>query len=410
MMGNVDILAIPPLGSHELGTEAIPADHYSSQEFFELEKEHIFKKTWLLAARESDVAKPGDYVTFFIDALETSIIITRGQDQQLRAFYNACTHRGAYLLNKPCGHTKFMTCGFHGWVFNLEGKLVNVPSEELFADFDKDKLPLRSISIDTWGGFVFINLDPEPEHDLHTYLQPLGEAFDKYLGHSDWSWSYGWRSKFKSNWKLLVDAQIEGYHVDQTHINTIAGAIPGCNAPAEVYPGSIGVPAKISAYLPEKILGVQTDVALLSAKHGATSLYTKSENEFKAEKGEGVLNETHPLWIFDAYLLFPNVVLFIQKGQILLQRTIPISPNECYWEVDFFHTGEIQDFGQLFNSEQGRIQIRDVLTEDLYTAEGIQMNFNAGALKEVQINRQEIPIRAYYHRLMAAMKGKGANK
>ena len=75
--------------------------------------------------------------------------------------------------------------------------------------------------------------------------------------------------------------------------------------------------------------------------------------------------------------------------------------------MDFFHTGEIEDFGQLFNSEQGRIQIRDVLTEDLYTAEGIQMNFNAGIIKEIHINRQEIPIRAYYHRLMSAMKGTG---
>ena len=67
-MGNESVMAIPPLGSHELGTEAIPSDHYSSQAFFEQEKEQIFKKTWLMAGRESDVAEHGDYITFFIDA------------------------------------------------------------------------------------------------------------------------------------------------------------------------------------------------------------------------------------------------------------------------------------------------------------------------------------------------------
>jgi len=409
-MGNADITAIPPLGSHELGTEAIPSDHYSSDEFFELEKKHIFKKTWLMAGRESDLVKHGDYFTFYIDALEVSIIITKDKNNKINAFYNACTHRGAYVATESCGHAKFMTCDFHGWVFDSEGTLADVPSEELFGELDKSKLGLKPVTVDVWGGFVFINLDPKPEVSLEDYLAPLNKSFDKYLGNKDWSWSYGWRAEFNANWKLLVDAQIEGYHVDQTHRNTIAGAIPGTNAPAEVFPDSIGVPAKISAYRPDKMLGVQTDVALLSAKHGATSLYTKSENEFTADDGEGVLNEDHPLWIFDAYLIFPNIVLFIQKGQILVQRTLPVSADKCFWEVDFFHTGEIEDFGQAFNSEQGRIQIRDVLTEDLYTAEGIQKNFNAGVIKEVYINRQEISIRAYYHRLMSAVKGEGVSK
>ena len=409
-MGNENVMAIPPLGSHELGTEAIPSDHYSSQAFFEREKEQIFKKTWLMAGRENDVAEHGDYITFYIDALEVSIIITRDKHGQVNAFYNACTHRGAHVLTEPCGRAKYMTCDFHGWVFDSEGKLADVPGEELFGDLDKSQLGLKKVSVDTWGGFIFINLDPTPSVSLKDYLKPLNDSYDKYLGNKDWTWSYGWRANFKANWKLLVDAQIEGYHVDQTHRNTIAGAIPGTHAPADAFPDSIGVPARVCAYRPEQMTGVQTEVALLSAKHGATSLYTKSENEFSANDGEGVLNEDHPLWIFDAYLLFPNVVLFIQKGQIFVQRTLPISPSECLWEVDFFHTGQVEDFGQLFNSEQGRIQIRDVLTEDLYTAEGIQKNFNAGVIKEIHVNRQEIAIRAYYHRLMSAVKGTGESK
>jgi hypothetical protein len=99
--------------------------------------------------------------------------------------------------------------------------------------------------------------------------------------------------------------------------------------------------------------------------------------------------------------------MFVQKGQILLQRTLPISADECAWEVDFFHTERAENFGQAFNFEQGRIQIRDVLSEDLYTAEGIHANFKGGAIKEIQLNKQEVPIRAYYRRLLQAVEGKG---
>lgn len=404
-MGKVENLALPETGSHALGTGKLPVEHYTSPQFFELEKEHIFRKSWLLVGRESDIKESGDYQSFLVDALGISIVIVRGKDQQLRAFYNACTHRGARLVNSDSGNVRALVCSFHGWAFSLDGALISVPDIQLFGDFNPDTEHLKSVTVDVWGGFIFINLAKQPEWTLRQYLMPLDDAFDRYLGNKDWSWSFGWRANFRANWKLVVDAQIEGYHVDMTHRKTIAGAIPGSGTAAYFFPDSIGVPGGVGAYRPEDPnCGMQTPLNLLSAKYGATSIYTKPERTFAAEGGEGVLKENHPLWIFDNYLLFPNIVMFVQKGQILIQRTIPISADECIWEVDFYHTEKPSSFGHIFNMEQGVIQIRDVLSEDLYTAEGIHANFKCGAITHVNLNKQEVPIRAFYNRLLGAVQ------
>lgn len=405
-MGKAENLALPEIGSHALGTGKLPVDHYVSPQFFELEKKHIFRKSWLLVGRASDLKEPGDYQNFLVDTLGVSVVVVRGRDQQLRAFYNACTHRGSRLVNSSTGNTRALVCSFHGWSFSLDGALINVPDAALFADLDPAQEHLKSISVDVWGGFIFINLAEQPEWTLQQYLMPLGDAFDRYLGNKDWSWSFGWRANFRANWKLLVDAQIEGYHVDMTHRKTIAGTVPGSSTAAYFFPESVGVPCGVSAYRPEdSSRGVQTPLNLLSAKYGATSIYTKPERTFAAEGGEGVLKEDHPLWIFDNYLLFPNIVLFVQKGQIIIQRTLPISADECIWEVDFYHTEKPASFGHIFNREQGVIQIRDVLSEDLYTAEGIHANFKCGAITHVNLNKQEVPLRAYYNRLLSAVQG-----
>ena len=90
-MGKAENLVLPEIGSHALGTGKLPVEQYVSQEFFELEKEHIFRKSWLLVGRESDFKAPGDYQNFMVDTVGVAVVITRSKDQKLRAFYNACT-------------------------------------------------------------------------------------------------------------------------------------------------------------------------------------------------------------------------------------------------------------------------------------------------------------------------------
>ncbi len=398
-MNTFQTIELPEMGTHALGTEKVSTRPYFSQEHFEQEKDHIFSKCWMMAGRQSDLAKAGDYFTFHIDALNTSLAIVRGKDQRIRAFYNICTHRGTKILTEDRGSLRgSMICPYHGWVFGLDGDLLNVPGEETFGCLDKRKEGLREVSLDVWGGFIFVNLDPRPQWSLREYLAPLDDRFDRYLGDAQWSWSYGWKSRVKSNWKILVDAQIEGYHTTWGHHRTISRNILADGARPFAYPQSIGVAGGLHLFRPEK-LGTQTQVGLLSAKFGATSLYAEPEKTFEVKHSEGLLRDDHPRWILDEYLLFPNTVMFVQKGQIFIQRTYPLSPHESLWEVDFYHSDPPKNFGEWFSTEQGRLQIRDVLSEDLKLAEGIQENCRSGAIGEFSLSKQEVVIRSFCQKI-----------
>jgi phenylpropionate dioxygenase-like ring-hydroxylating dioxygenase large terminal subunit len=388
---------LPEQGTHALGTKKIPTDFYTSADHYDLELKHIFAKCWLMAGRASDLAKPGDFFTFQVDALSASVLVVKGKDDRIRAFYNACTHRGTKIVTEQKGRLRGgMICPYHGWAFGLHGDLLNVPDEETFGCLDKSTEGLRSVAADVWGGFVFINLDPHPEWTLQEYLAPLSEGLAQYVGDGQWSWSFGWKSEVKSNWKSPVDAQVEGYHITYGHRRTIARNVTAETTRPYIFEDSIGVPGGHHLFRPEK-LGVQTPIGLLSAKFGATSLYAEPERGFEANH-LGVLKfSSHPRWILDGYLLFPNTVLFVQQGQIFIQRTLPVSPHECIWEVDFYHSEKMQSFGDRFNREQGRIQIRDVLSEDLKIVEGIQENLRSGAIPYMHLSKQEVIIRSYYH-------------
>ena len=390
-------LSLPEQGTDVLGNEKLPIDIYVTEDHYERERRNIFARCWLLAGRATDLARPGDFFTFQIDALSTSIVIVRGKDNKIRAFHNACTHRGTKIVTEESGRLRGgMICPYHGWAFGLEGDLLNVPDEETFGCMDKNREGLREVALDTWGGFVFINLDRQPQWTLAEYLAPLGDELTRYIGDEQWSWSFGWKSRVKSNWKSPVDAQVEGYHITYGHRRTIARNVTAETTRPYVFQDTVGVPGGHHLFRPEN-LGVQTPIGLLAAKFGATSLYAEPEREFKADNVDLLKFSQHPRWILDGYLLFPNTVLFVQRGQIFIQRTLPLSPHECIWEVDFYHSQKPQSFGEKFNHEQGRIQIRDVLSEDLKIVEGIQENYKAGAITHINLCRQEALIRSYYH-------------
>lgn len=191
----------------------IPKEDYLSREFAELEADNLWPKVWQIACRLEEIPNKGDYVTY--DIVDESIIVVRANDGEVSAFYNVCPHRGTQLT-EGCGSAKQFVCSFHGWRFGLDGRNIAVIDRHDWGDCLKDEdVCLTPVKVGIWGGWVWINLDPECQ-PLEAFLEPMKSLCDKYeFEKLRFAW---YRTTIvPANWKTVVEAFTEFYHVQQTH-------------------------------------------------------------------------------------------------------------------------------------------------------------------------------------------------
>ena len=138
----------------------IPIERFTSDEFWDLEQKYLWPRSWVLAGRAEDIPNVGDFFTF--DDLGVPILLIRGKDSQVRAFYNTCQHRGAPVVREASGTSKLLRCQYHSWSYDIDsGKLVSVTYERDFVDLDKTERCLPSISCEILDNWIFVNQDPE---------------------------------------------------------------------------------------------------------------------------------------------------------------------------------------------------------------------------------------------------------
>src|SRR3954452_10524679 len=191
----------------------VPKERYTTRGFAELEQSRLWPRVWQIACREEQIRDPGDFFEYSIG--DERIAIVRGESGDLHAFYNACLHRGRRLA-EGCGSFVggAIRCAFHGWCYALDGRLVDVPDRDEFTSLPDD-LALASVRVDTWGGFVFVNPAAEAE-TLLEYLDPLPTLLGPY--HLEQMRLRASLSTIiDANWKAVVDAFNEGYHVQGLH-------------------------------------------------------------------------------------------------------------------------------------------------------------------------------------------------
>ena len=191
----------------------VPKERYTSRAFLDLEMERLWSRAWQIACREEEVAAPGDFVEYAIG--DQSVLVVRTADGRIAAHHNACLHRGTRLAT-GCGSFADggIRCRYHAWRYDLDGRLVEVVDAHEFTDLLAD-LRLSPVRVECWGGFVFVNLDPAAE-PLLDHLHPLPELLAPY--HLDAMRFRGYVSTvLPANWKAVVDAFNEAYHVQGTH-------------------------------------------------------------------------------------------------------------------------------------------------------------------------------------------------
>jgi glycine betaine catabolism A len=205
-----------------LGTGPVSYADCISPEFFELEREAIFRRTWLHVGRIEQLPLSGSYFTKSIDVVRSQILVTR-DDDELRAFHNVCRHRGNRLVwqddprHDVAGSSRQFSCKYHGWRYGLDGACTFVQQEREFFGLDKADYGLIEVHCDVWAGFVFVHLGT-PEQSLREYLGPMVGALEDYPFHR-FTECYGFRSKVPANWKLFLDALQEQYHAPIVHGN-----------------------------------------------------------------------------------------------------------------------------------------------------------------------------------------------
>ncbi len=211
----------------ELGTDPLSIEPIVSSELFEIERERIFKCVWHKVGRVEEISEPGCFKVKRIDFAQTSVILFRGKDDGIRAFHNVCPHRGNQVIpqvdNETFGKARgdYVTCRFHGWVFDTKGEVRDVPSLEKFPPyFEQCDYGLKPVACDVWEGFIFINLAPEPRQSLLEYLDGMATHFSGWPYHEGTA-HYRYSSVFNCNWKIALNAFTEAYHVETIHANTL---------------------------------------------------------------------------------------------------------------------------------------------------------------------------------------------
>lgn len=201
----------PPLAT-PLSDEPLASSRYTARDFFERECERLWPRVWQMACREEEIPAPGDYVVYEI--VDYSFIVMRGSDGAIRAFANTCPHRGRQLLVGD-GTREHIRCAFHGITWSIDGQLQSLPCRWDFAHVPPDQWTLPEVRVETWGGFVFLNMDRHAE-PLAQYLGVLPEHFRRWPLERCWKAAHVGKV-IGCNWKVAQEAFMESYHVIATH-------------------------------------------------------------------------------------------------------------------------------------------------------------------------------------------------
>jgi phenylpropionate dioxygenase-like ring-hydroxylating dioxygenase large terminal subunit len=217
---DADSRSVPPAlrarGNHLPIQKPIPLDRYYTAEYAALEKERLWKKVWQFACREEDIPNVGDRLPYTVGDL--SFFVVRSAAREFRAFYNTCLHRGTRLCDGS-GSGASVRCPFHAWEWNLDGSLKNIPSRWDFAAVNASDYRLPEVNVATWGGFIFINPDPNAP-PLEAALGVLPEFF-KDCAAEDRFTAFHVRKRVRANWKVTLEAFLEAYHVVETHSDSL---------------------------------------------------------------------------------------------------------------------------------------------------------------------------------------------
>ena len=318
-----------------LGDEDIPYERYTSREFHEREIERMWPRTWQWACREEHLPEVGDYVVY--DVGPYSAIVMRTSPGEIKAYRNVCMHRGTKLKpGNSSGRSDFLRCPYHGWQWRIDGELEEYRCEWDFPHVDPKEMALRPVRAELWGGFVFVNFDPDAI-PLLEYLHPLPEHVASEVFENRYV-AIHVQKELNCNWKIASEAFLEAYHVMETHpelMRTNGDANTQYDFYGDHVNRLINVAGSPSVFLDEPIteqevldlflIGDRDDVAeRLVVPEGGTARAAMAQH-FRDANGPGMADVCDSEIVDTiAYFVFPNQQFFAGVSFPIVYRFRPL--------------------------------------------------------------------------------------
>lgn len=399
-MGFVDKPAEGSWTEHypELGTAPISYEDSISKEFYELEREAVFKHAWLNVGRIEQLPRKGSYFTKELDVARTSVVIVRDMEGEIKAFHNICRHRGNKLVwtdfprEETSGNCRQFVCKYHGWKFDLDGACTYAQQESEFFDFDRDTYGLVPVACDVWSGFVFVNLEEEPKQSLTEFLGPMVTAIDGYP-FDQMTERYYYRATVGSNWKLFMDAFQEFYHAPILHAKqSPIAARPDVQAAG--YQGlhyELDGPHRlVTSYgagqgwrLPPEMLKPMESVS-------RSGLFGPWDAPEIGDLPEGVNPAGTKPWGLDSFQLWPNwVILLWERNWYLTYHFWPTSENTHLFEANLYFVPP-KNARERLAQEMAAVTFKEYALQDGNTLEATQIMLESRVVEAFPLNDQEI--------------------
>jgi len=419
----------------------IPTDRYNSAAYQQREREHLWMKVWQIAGRADELPEPGDWKVHAI--YDQTYVLVRGKDGVIRGFVNACRHRG----NRLCagtGHSARLTCRYHNWSFGLDGQLLALARPDFDAPIDefaapKEELGLLPISAECFAGFIFINPDPHAA-PLADFLGPARDVLAAYRMEEWVCVDINVRETIACNWKVVIDAFGEGYHVQGVHPELVGlsdmkrerfhrmGQHCASTVPfGPSFAGEDATDREVEAILavPAEQFPLYADVLprfaeLAQSYRGADGRHRFPEGntprgvframvrETLSAKGYDVsgLTDTQ-LTDYQYWVFFPNVFIQVCAGDATI---IVVDPhpggdhNRCVWHVMFLHWLPPQQRADKATPprtmpEGEHFPYHWVLEQDCVQMPIAQEGLRNTALTEMVLTRNE-PRLAHFHQVL----------
>ncbi len=338
----------------------IPAAWYRDDRIAEQERASVFGGNWIAVGRADQVAVPGRFLT--IELAGEPLVIVRGSDGELRAFFNVCRHHAAAVATIPCGTVEHLRCPYHGWTYGLDGSLKGAPEFAGVCNFDRAANGLVPARVATWEQFVFVTLSEQAPPladflgDLHQRVAPLGLSRLQFFERKTYS--------LRCNWKVYVDNYLDGgYHVPHLH--------KGFNSVLDY-----------------------KEYTIENSRH-----YCLQSSPIVNSEEHALLGATRTGERAHYYWIYPNFMINVYQGVMDTNLVLPIAPEACLVQFDFYFD-DVSENRRAYNRQSVAVSER-IQEEDVEICESVQRGLRSRAYRAGRLSVRREAGEHLFHRLLA---------